>query len=404
MKKRLVAIIITIFIMMILYLGYQLLPILYPTFKTEIATAYTLFDGIEEDVIVVRDEYTLDTPEGVLGYVASEGSRIAGGGLVAEVFQNDASAEARARQNSFESQLIMLKSSQDYAQAAEGDVDIILKQQQDSLYDLMKITDHGYYGRVEDAKSQLNLISNRLQIATGETAGFDATIQTVTQQRDEAVGLAGDISGIYASSTGYYSHYVDGMEDVLSPDILDLVDETEIEKIINDEYKAAVRTGGKIVKEYKSYLYCVMDNENAAALNPKQKVTLDFLFTEALDVPAVINSVIANLKTGNSIVKIECTNMSAQTMNLRNEKVVIKFKSYEGIRVDKSATHIVDDQLVVYIKHGDVVRERKINPIFENDEYVLLPMQTQIEDEDNQVLLYDDIIISGRDLYDNKLI
>ena len=403
-KKRIVGIIISLIVFIVLYLGYELLPILYPTFETEIATSYTLFDGIEESVIVVRDEYTLATPEGVLGYVASEGSRIAGGGLVAEVFADDACAEARARQNSFDSQINMLNASQDYAQAAEGDVDIILKQQQDSLYDLMNITDHGYYGRVDDAKSELNLTSNRLQLATGVVENFDATIQSVTAQRDEAIGLAGNISGIYANSTGYYSHYVDGMEETLSPDYLDTLDEVKLEEIIAAQYDGSVRTGGKIVQEYKSYLYCVMDNETASVLKEKQKVTIDFLFTEALDVPAVINSVASDLKTGNSVVKIECTNMNAQTMNLRNENAVIKFKSYEGIRIDKSATHMVDDELVVYIKYGDVVREKKIKPIFEDEDYVLLPMQTKIEDESNQVLLYDEIIISGRDLHDNKLI
>ena len=69
-----------------------------------------------------------------------------------------------------------------------------------------------------------------------------------------------------------------------------------------------------------------------------------------------------------------------------------------------ASAHIVDGQWGVYIRYGDLVRFKNIAPIYENDEYMLLPVQSTASDSINQVVLYDEVIVSGRDLYDGKLL
>lgn len=83
------------------------------------------------------------------------------------------------------------------------------------------------------------------------------------------------------------------------------------------------------------------------------------------------------------------------------------------MRIEQSAVHIVtDDEGVqrrgVFVKYGNVVQFKRIDPTFENDQYVIVPAKIQPGSDDeslkNEVLLYDEIITSGKDLYDGKLL
>ncbi|MEG1932495.1 MAG: HlyD family efflux transporter periplasmic adaptor subunit, partial [Pygmaiobacter sp.] len=109
-------------------------------------------------------------------------------------------------------------------------------------------------------------------------------------------------------------------------------------------------------------------------------------------------------ETGTCAVKLLCTYINSDTVNLRTEKASINFSSYTGIRVDRKAQHIVKEQRGVYVKFGDLVQFKQVDPIFEDDQFLLLPIQYKEQSELNQVVLYDEIIVSGKDLYDGKLL
>ncbi|MEG0020319.1 MAG: HlyD family efflux transporter periplasmic adaptor subunit, partial [Oscillospiraceae bacterium] len=77
----------------------------------------------------------------------------------------------------------------------------------------------------------------------------------------------------------------------------------------------------------------------------------------------------------------------------------ILFKQYKGIKIPKSALHILDGELGVYVKFAKLVQFKKVKPIFENNNYVILPIA---RDEYNEVSLFDDVIVKGVNLYDGK--
>ena len=53
----------------------------------------------------------------------------------------------------------------------------------------------------------------------------------------------------------------------------------------------------------------------------------------------------------------------------------------------------------VYVNFSNVVYFKKIAPVFEDENYVIVPKKT---DENNQVKMYDSIIVKGRNLYNGK--
>lgn len=80
-----------------------------------------------------------------------------------------------------------------------------------------------------------------------------------------------------------------------------------------------------------------------------------------------------------------------------------RFKTYEGIRIDKAALHIVNGQRGVYVKYGNLQRFLKITTLYENDSYILVPEDGKLGSA-NEVRLYDEIIVQGTNLEDGKLL
>ena len=77
--------------------------------------------------------------------------------------------------------------------------------------------------------------------------------------------------------------------------------------------------------------------------------------------------------------------------------------TYEGIRIDKAALHIVNGQRGVYVKYGNLQRFLKITTLYENDSYILVPEDGKLGSA-NEVRLYDEIIVQGTNLEDGKLL
>ena len=107
----------------------------------------------------------------------------------------------------------------------------------------------------------------------------------------------------------------------------------------------------------------------------------------------------------NGIAKIvlQCQTISAEVLGLGCETVQVDLKTYEGIRIDKAALHIVNGQRGVYVKYGDLQRFRRITILYEDDTYILVPEGGKVG-EDNELRLYDEVIVEGSNLQDGKLL
>ena len=87
-------------------------------------------------------------------------------------------------------------------------------------------------------------------------------------------------------------------------------------------------------------------------------------------------------------------------VTLEHEKADITFATYEGIRIDRQALHIVEGQNCVFVKYGNLVYQKNITILFENEDYILVPSKTTTGE--NEVKLFDEIVVRGTDLYDGN--
>ena len=107
--------------------------------------------------------------------------------------------------------------------------------------------------------------------------------------------------------------------------------------------------------------------------------------------------------SGLAKVVLECEYVGTDVLELSQATAKVDFTSYEGIRIDARALHIVDGQKGVYVKYGNLARWRKITVLYQNEDYILVPKDGKIG-TDNEVRMFDEIIVEGNDLKDGKIL
>lgn len=402
---------------LIIYIAAQLIPVLFRGYQTQTAVTSTLADAVPAKGIAVRQEQAIEGGGNVLGYLVEDGKRVSSSAAVVEVFNDQAQAQSWALKGRLDAQLETLEQSQTQELAGGMDVDQLIRQQQEGLIELMSLIDSCQYSELDEVKNHLTMISSRMLEASGQVVDLSAQIAQVTALRDAAAAAAGTVQYLYAPAQGgYYSSMTDGLEQTLSPDTAASMSADELYALIDSTQVQPTRSAGKVISDYVWYYYCFVDAADAERFVSEGRtieVEIDFDYTDATEIPATVVRVEEDPDGGPALVVLMCDYINSETVNLRTETAQISFARYEGVCIEQSAVHIVTDeegnqQTGVYVKYGNTVEFKKIDPIFENEHYVIVPAKTRIgSDEEsmkNEVLLYDEIIVSGKDLYAGKLL
>ena len=199
-QKIITAVVLAVLVLPAIYLGVQLFAILNRPYRTETAVEYTMSDSVFANGYVVFDQTAVEG-SGDLGYLVENGERVAAGTAVAEVYASTEQAQSRRQLEELETQLSLLEKSEN---TSGTDVDMLYRQQQNALYDLLDCIDMQAYDQVKEAGNQYLLAANKIQIMTGAVSNFDQAKQELQAQKDQAEAQLGQPETISAPVGGYF--------------------------------------------------------------------------------------------------------------------------------------------------------------------------------------------------------
>lgn len=389
-----------LFLLAAAYIIVQLYAILGREYKTETAISYTMADSVELPGFVMFD--AVDVPgEGNLGYLAEDGERVAEGAVIAEKYTDDSQSAAREQLIRLDNSIDLLTKSQN---SAGSDLTLLTTQTNTALYNLLDQLDTASYTGMMDAESEFLLAQNRLQVSTGQTSGFQSTIAELQSERDQVAAQLGGLETITAEKNGYFISAASAMPLDLEEQTLKDATPSQLQDLLNEGVADSTEAlAGRIVEGFSWRFYTVCDLDTAARFDGITNVRISIPGKEDTPLDATVSSVETDEAAGLAKVVIECQTINADVLRLGQEMAQIDLKTYEGIRIDKDALHIVDGQKGVYVKYGDLQRFRKITILYEDDNYMLVPADGGIG-KDSEVRLYDEIIVEGSNLQDGGLI
>ena len=389
-----------LFVVALGYVGLQLYTILHRTYRTETAIAYTMADSISLSGMAVFE--TVDVPgEGNLGYIVADGERVSAGTVLAERYTDESQGVLRERLDRLDRTLELLSKSQN---STGSDLSMLTTQTRTALYNLLDQIDTASYSGIAQAEEDFLLAQNRLQISTGQADNFESVMATLQQEREEVAGQLGGLQTITAGTNGYFVSSVSANPISMDQETLDAMSTAELRSLLEQGAETSpAGLAGHIITGFSWRFYGVCSLETAARLDGITKVNISVPGKENDPLPATVVEVTEDEETGTAKVVIECRSINANVLRFGIEEAQVDLTTYEGIRIDRSALHIKDGAKGVYVKYGDLQRFRRITILYEDENYILVPRDCALGTE-NEVRLYDEVIVEGTNLQDGKLL
>ena len=384
------------------YVGWQLFSVLHHTYRTQTAVYDTMSDSLTCRAVLGMSES--DVPydgSGVLGYQAANGERVSAGQTVAQVFTSAANAQQSAYAQQLTQEIALLNKSQ--ISGTGTDVEMLLKQTNLGVYDLLDVLERNELSGLAAARGQVQVSANKAQIAMGNETDYSQRIADLTAARDAALAAAGG-TDITAPVSGYFVAGSDSTQRLYTTQQLTEMAPPDFASACLQETPAnAATTAGKIIEDYNWSCFLSVTAKQAAKFTEGASVTHTFPSSATAEsYPATVVTVTVDDASSTAKVELTCDYLSAAVVTQEHTSVQVAFQSYKGIRIPKEALRIVDGVNGVYVKQGNIAYFKPVTILFDGGDAFLVP--EEVTKGQNEVELYDDVIVEGKDLSDGKVL
>ncbi len=387
----------------LLYLILQVVLVLAPRMRTAILVQAEMTDALQVEGFVSIESVPVQS-EGMMYYTVASGQRVSEGDEIALVYANHDGVLAREELVAVQEEMVLLQEVQDTAVQA-GDVDVILRETQESLLDYVEVLASDDYSEIPQVRNNLTMANNLLQLATGDESDYTARLNTLQSRADALEEAARPQGSVAAPQSGYF--VPSGRQDrvPIAYDMLATQTPQQLVQTMGQEAEYFEESVvGHMVTDYQWHFFTVVAMEEAEKFTPGDKLALRF--TDVSDEPLTVSVQTVELDEEAQIAKIEllCEEVNPDILNLRFEKAEIIFSTQTGLRIEKQALRIIEGQTCVYEKFGNQAMLRPVQVLVDSEDYILL--SETYEAGVNEVELYDEIIVEsgGVELYDQRII
>ena len=402
------------------YFGIQALRYFADPLATTAAYTYQVDRSVSLSGYVVREELVLEDSDGLLRLQRTEGERVSAGGTVAVVYADQASLDRQTELDTLEARLEQLEFAQEAAEGAE----VALKLDNQIIQSILDLRGSLAADRLDKAESYgdtLRSLVLKRDYTYSETEDLSAQITELKSQistlRTQA---ASSTRRITAPEAGLYSAVVDGYEQVLTPEVLETLTPSTLTAIQADE---SLQTDvGKLILGDNWYYAAVVSQADAETLSEGRSMHLRFSKGVEQDLSVTVSH-ISEAENGRVVEVLKGNTYLPELTLLRQQSAEVILGSLEGIRVPREALRaeetsvdengelVTTEQTGVYCLVGMEARFKPVEVLYSGDGFALVrsAYDTAAGDltssqEVARLRDGDQVIVTGRDLYDGKVL
>ena len=436
-------------VLVLVYVGYQGYLATHRSIQTETAMYGQVSDVLQAQSFIIRNEQVIDeSANGVLSYRVADGTRVAQGGVIADVFstEEDASAQRTIEQLDEEIEADRaahgknpLKLDEEIAnlQALSQPADYFVANPSmlaDQIYSAMEDVALGVnqnsFSQLTTWKESLLSALTRRQLITGEESAENLSqrISQLESQRSSLESQAGDSIGtISAPQAGYFISSVDGLESAVDVEDVENLTVAQVEELLSRDATRDSSAVGKICQDFNWYVACVFDEDDMVHLEGVDSVYLDIPFASTEQIPATVVARNYDKDSGDTAVVFQCSYMDSDIAAVRNEAVQVTVATYSGVLVNERAlrfedveytttdedgnpvTQVAENVRGVYVLYGGQLEFVQVFTDHSVNGYAICKTELSSEEQaalvtSSTIQLYDQVVVEGTDLYDGKVI
>ena len=392
------------------YLGYHFFEGFSADIETEYATLVTDSDVVPLDAYIMRSESVIFAASATsghsVGYVFSDGTKVHGGQVVANIYTGDGSSDEAIVD--LDRRIDLLESSNLTDGMTSSDTYVIDSKIQNYYYLIHQSTLLGNYSNLTKRRDELLTLINKRRILTGVTTGYSDRIESLTAER--ALLSAGQdtiAESVEAPYAGYFYSTTDGYESTFSASKVESLTLAEFDKMLSSQpTRYSDRAVGKMVSDFNWYIVCETTRDSLRYFTKGYSYYVNFPYNDDISIKMTLSNVVSEVGSDRVLLVLETERIPEDFSFRRMQPVELVRSSYTGYRVPISAARLVDGKQGVYIMIGNTIEFREIDILLEMDGYYIVAEQDPVNDPDyaSKLGLYDQIVVSGKNLYDGKLL
>ncbi len=368
-------------------------------------TTEAVLCDINEDVtfqgVVVRDESVVTYKgDGVLDYLYKDGSKVSVNNPIAEVYSSVESIAANKKAGEIRQQIEDLKRAQNPGTTNYVQPETLKSKIDNEYKQLLTSSQNCDYSSVKKVKNDMSIVMNIYNVITGTSKNYNSAISALEQKAEQLESQANHIDTIDADETGYFVSYCDGYENELTTDSVDKLTASQVQKIIDGDeegVKPSKDCVGKIFSDYSCKIVGIVDADKRIV----EGATLPIMFNTSNNIYNVTVDSVKNVDDDKYLVVFSCDRLDDVIVKSRVQTIEVIFGEHQGIKVPRQAIRFKDKQKGVYVVLGNEVVFKKIDVIYEGDDYVV----SKNTSDDDYLLLYDQIlleVLSNKNVSDSK--
>ena len=373
--------------------------------ETITAVKSTVYEAIDAQALVIRDEHTVSgSSGGVTVASVNNGEKVKAGGNIAMVFSSEEDATKYSSAQELQSQLSYYEELETQASGTVTDVEQIDSDILSDVNNYIRAVGNGRYDSLLEYSDDLNERFIRRQLTIGEKIDFSQVKSDIKNQLDEInVSTCSPVDYLTTEESGIFSSYTDGFESIVDYSKATEIDAATlkscIEKVSESENDSS--SFGKLITSYEWYFCCVVPSKDTVKISDGDTLNVTLKSSDDILKCQVISGADPDLNTEETVLVLRCSDMNSRIVSMRLEDIEIRYSEYEGFKIPASAVHVDDNgEKFVYALISNTVEKRSGEIIYSTKDYVVFGYDAQNSDS---IRYYDQIITKGTDLHDGKV-
>lgn len=397
------AAIIFVVALIVIYIAVELYSAFNVSLKTQTALESTVYETVDTQALVVRDEHTVQGNGGAVT-VSSVGDceKVVKGGEIALTFDTQESASAYSQYVDLEDDLRYYSDMESQAVGQVTDVESLDDSIIENINEYIRAAAARDLDSVSSSAAELNDRFTRRQILIGKDIDFSAVMRETEEKMDALNISANQPSGsITADESGVYSVYTDGLEGAFDYDNIEDVDVDTLNSWMQQAQNSQpAQNAGKLITDFEWYFCAAVDTDSISGLENGDDIEVAVSGTDSVYNCEIVSGAEPELGQEQTVLVLSCDEINSDTVSMRLANIEIRVNSYTGIRMPSAAVHVNNGERGVYALVASVVEWRSAQVLYTDGDYVILSYDPGSE---NGIKLYDQIIIQGKELHDGEV-
>lgn len=386
----------------VISVGYRIVKLFASPLQTQTVLQSLVYDAQEADLFVVREELLVPPQSGgAILPAVQNGERVGKGEAIAMVFQNQMQAQQYMELQQLQKTLARYDSSR---QATAINLDI---QKLDTEIDVLfcSLLDRISGGNLENYTEIEEQMVDKLTVRQVAVSGMPEESASIKDMRGRVQTLTQSCvpsSYVRAQEAGYFVADTDGVESAAVYADVKSLSVSDIDALQNRQ-PVPVNAYGKLITSYNWYFVTAIDSNRAAQLGIGNDVKI--LFDEYADGSLTVTLAHIGIpENGRTPLIFSCNRMNRELSEMRLENARIVINEYKGIKISRDAVRMKDGETGAYILRGNLINFRRLDVVFENADCVVAVEDEENTSKTNHVILYDEVILRGKDLKDEQVV